>query len=67
MVQLTQRRREGDMASMRQKIGVIGVGAVGSASLLSTVLRGVAREIVVVDREPERAREPERVPPGPGP
>jgi len=45
-----------DMASMRQKIGVIGVGAVGSASLLSTVLRGVAREIVVVNREPKRAR-----------
>src|SRR5439155_7645229 len=44
------------MASMRQKIGVIGVGAVGSASLLSTVLRGVAREIVVVNREPKRAR-----------
>src|SRR6266446_6132481 len=44
-----------DMASMRQKIGVIGVGAVGSASLLSTVLRGVAREIVVVNREPKRA------------
>src|SRR4029079_13808289 len=45
-----------DMASMKQKIGVIGVGAVGSASLLSTVLRGVAREIVVVNREPKRAR-----------
>ena len=45
-----------DMASMRQKIGVIGAGAVGSASLLSTVLRGVAREIVVVNREPKRAR-----------
>ena len=44
------------MAGMRQKIGVIGVGAVGSASLLSTVLRGVAREIVVVNRDPKRAR-----------
>ena len=44
------------MASMRQKIGVIGVGAVGSASLLSTVLRGGAREIVVVNRDPSRAR-----------
>jgi len=44
------------MASMRQKIGVIGVGAVGSASLLSTVLRGDAREIVVVNRDPKRAR-----------
>jgi hypothetical protein len=31
------------MAGVRQKIGIIGAGAVGSASLLSTVLRGVAR------------------------
>jgi hypothetical protein len=30
---------ENDMASMRQRIGIIGVGAVGSASLLSTVRR----------------------------
>jgi len=44
------------MASVRQKIGIIGAGAVGSASLLSTVLRGVAREIVVVNRDPKRAR-----------
>jgi L-lactate dehydrogenase len=44
------------MTAMRQKIGVIGAGAVGSASLLSTVLRGVAREIVVVNRDPKRAR-----------
>ena len=41
---------------MREKIGIIGVGAVGSASLLSIVERGVAREIVVVNREPKRAR-----------
>lgn len=41
---------------MRQKIGIIGAGAVGAASLLSTVLRGVAREIVVVNRDPRRAR-----------
>ena len=41
---------------MRQKIGLIGAGAVGSASLLSAVLRGVAREIVVVNRDPKRAR-----------
>jgi L-lactate dehydrogenase len=44
------------MIAMRQKIGVIGAGAVGSASLLSTVLRGVAREIVLVNRDPKRAR-----------
>ena len=41
---------------MRQKIGIIGAGAVGSAALLSTVLRGVANEIVVVNRDPKRAR-----------
>jgi len=38
------------------KIGVIGAGAVGSACLLSSILRGVAREIVVVNRERNRAK-----------
>jgi L-lactate dehydrogenase len=38
------------------KIGVIGAGAVGSACLLSCILRGVAREIVVVNRERKRAK-----------
>jgi L-lactate dehydrogenase len=38
------------------KIGVIGAGAVGSACLLSSILRGIAREIVVVDRERMRAK-----------
>jgi len=38
------------------KIGVIGAGAVGSACLLSSILRGVAREIVVVNRDPKRAK-----------
>src|SRR3989449_8027554 len=38
------------------KIGVIGAGAVGSACLLSSILRGIAREIVVVTRERERAK-----------
>ena len=40
----------------RMKIGVIGAGAVGSACLLSAVLRGVAREIVVVNRDRKRAK-----------
>jgi L-lactate dehydrogenase len=39
-----------------RKIGVVGAGAVGSAALLSTVLRGDAREIVVVNRDRKRAR-----------
>src|SRR5258705_13068995 len=38
------------------KIGVIGAGAVGSACLLSSILRGVAREIVVVNRDRNRAK-----------
>jgi L-lactate dehydrogenase len=37
------------------KIGVIGAGAVGSACLLATVMRGCAREIVVVNRDRKRA------------
>lgn len=37
------------------KVGVVGVGAVGSASSLSLVLRGSAREIVLVDRTRKRA------------
>jgi L-lactate dehydrogenase len=40
---------------MAMKIGVIGAGAVGSACLLATVMRGCAREIVVVNRDRKRA------------
>jgi L-lactate dehydrogenase len=39
-----------------RKIGVVGAGAVGAATLLSVVLRGDAREIVVVNRDRKRAR-----------
>ena len=38
------------------KVGIVGVGAVGSACLLSLVTRGVAREIVAVDKNRERAK-----------
>ena len=38
------------------KVGIVGVGAVGSACLLSLVLRGCAREIVVIDKDRKRAR-----------
>ena len=38
------------------KVGLIGAGAVGSASLLSLVMRGSACEIVVIDRNHERAK-----------
>jgi L-lactate dehydrogenase len=45
------------MERMRQvKIGVVGAGAVGSACLLSSILRGVAREVVVVHRDRKRAQ-----------
>jgi L-lactate dehydrogenase len=38
------------------KVGVIGVGAVGAATVLSLIERGgMCREIVLVDRTPERA------------
>jgi L-lactate dehydrogenase len=38
------------------KVGVIGAGAVGSALLLSMVMRGVVCEIVVIDRNRRRAQ-----------
>jgi L-lactate dehydrogenase len=38
------------------KVGVIGVGAVGVATVLSLIERGgMCREIVLVDRTPKRA------------
>jgi L-lactate dehydrogenase len=37
------------------KIGVIGAGAVGSACVFATVMRGCAREIVVVNGDRKRA------------
>src|SRR4051794_37110653 len=37
------------------KIGVIGAGAVGAACLMASVMRGCAREIVVVNRDRKRA------------
>jgi L-lactate dehydrogenase len=38
------------------KVGIVGAGAVGSACFHSLVMRGVAREIVVVNRNPARAK-----------
>ena len=38
------------------KVGIIGAGAVGSACLLSLVMRGSAREIVLVNRDRKRAQ-----------
>jgi L-lactate dehydrogenase len=38
------------------KIGIIGVGAVGTACAFATVMRGCASEIVLLDRNQKRAR-----------
>jgi glycine/D-amino acid oxidase-like deaminating enzyme len=37
------------------KVGIVGAGAVGSAGLLALVMRGSAREIVLVNRNRKRA------------
>jgi L-lactate dehydrogenase len=37
------------------KVGVVGVGRVGQACAFALVLRGSAREVVLVDRTPEKA------------
>src|SRR5260370_6593669 len=38
------------------RVGILGAGAVGSACALALVMRGAAREIVLVERTRERAR-----------
>jgi L-lactate dehydrogenase len=38
------------------KVGIVGAGAVGTACLLSVVLRGSAREVVLVNRNRKRAQ-----------
>src|SRR5271156_1570724 len=38
------------------KVGIIGAGAVGSACLLSVIMRGIAREVVLVNRNRKRAQ-----------
>ena len=40
---------------MLNKVAVVGVGAVGQACALALMLRGSAREIVLIDRTAERA------------
>jgi L-lactate dehydrogenase len=52
----TDRRQDGTPARDALKVGVIGAGAVGCACLLSTVMRGFAREIVLVNRNRKRAK-----------
>src|SRR5271168_4406888 len=38
------------------KVGIVGVGRVGAACAQSLVIRGSAREVVLVDRNPARAK-----------
>ena len=47
-----QTRRKG----VAMKVGVIGAGKVGSACAFALVMRGVAREVVLVDRTRARAK-----------
>jgi L-lactate dehydrogenase len=43
------------MGAMPQKVGIVGAGAVGQACAFALMLRGSAREIVLVDRNAERS------------
>ena len=38
------------------KIGIVGAGAVGAASAMATIMRGFASELILVDRNRDRAR-----------
>src|SRR3954452_22533674 len=48
--------RRGRIRSKAMKVGVVGVGRVGAACVLSLVARGSAREVVLIDRTRARAR-----------
>jgi L-lactate dehydrogenase len=48
-------RSPADVGPLRQKIGIVGAGMVGSASAFAMVMRGVGREIVLVDLNRARA------------
>ena len=52
---MTAQRRSARAAPLRQKIGIVGAGMVGSASAFAMVMRGVGREIVLVDVNRARA------------
>ena len=51
----THLRSPSDAAPLRQKIGIVGCGMVGSTSAFALVMRGVGREIVLVDVNHARA------------
>src|ERR671918_2248955 len=51
----TDARAAVTMGAMLEKVGVVGVGAVGQSCAFALMLRGSAREVVLVDRSAERA------------
>jgi len=55
MVSETDTSRSRHPSPGAPKIGVIGAGAVGSACMLAAIMRGVAREIVLVNRNRKRS------------
>jgi L-lactate dehydrogenase len=52
----TRPGKEKEERNMNGKVGIVGAGAVGSACLLSVVMRGSAREVVLVNRDRKRAQ-----------
>jgi L-lactate dehydrogenase len=48
--------RAGALKSGHTKVGVVGVGAVGAATSLALIERGVCRELILIDRNAARAR-----------
>lgn len=50
-----QPQSRADVRTLRQKVGIVGAGMVGSASAFAMVMAGVGREIVLVDVNRARA------------
>jgi L-lactate dehydrogenase len=44
------------LSALAMKVGLVGAGRVGAACALALVARGSAREVVIVDRTPARAK-----------
>jgi L-lactate dehydrogenase len=59
-VQTVESQTSGDGAvgarSAHTKVGVVGVGAVGAATSLALIERGVCRELILIDKNAARAR-----------
>ena len=45
-----------DLEGVIMKLGIVGAGTVGRACLVASVMRGMAREIVLMDRTEKKAR-----------